>query len=406
MKKQAAFLILLALILSLTACGSGAISEPASTEPPQITVYAYAPSGWSDIGCWAWSSVEGKDAFEQWPGSPMEKVDKWHTIQVPGWIDHVIINADGGSVQTEDLPVEKGKDVWVVVKASGEATVTYEEPEIVPKEMVFFDSYNDKLPHIPAPESFLDVVMDGSGRAPSLSVHSFQYASESKGADIPALVESYTEYLAEYDVQATKLGGNSYGLYQQDVMIGRVDYGEIWLSVDLASQAYHKVANVAQKIGLNETAVSPSAEFTPKEIHAGKQVSAEDAFFKTTITCRDENKYFVWLTGDLHNLTENTVELQYNYYVYFIFDGFADYKAEVVATPMITRGNTWEHTWYAEIPKALLEECESLKVRVAFADQFDQISIDMEQTMLLKDSTLLCDIELDWALLNALKSFS
>lgn len=61
----------------------------------------------------------------------------WYTIEVPGWINSVIINANEGSVQTADLSVEVGKDVWIVVSDAENATVSYEEPagsEIVAAE--------------------------------------------------------------------------------------------------------------------------------------------------------------------------------------------------------------------------------------------------------------------------------
>ena len=55
--------------------------------------------------------------------------DGWYIISVPSWINYVIINANNGSAQTADLPVESGKDVWVVVTDSGgQAQVYYQEP--------------------------------------------------------------------------------------------------------------------------------------------------------------------------------------------------------------------------------------------------------------------------------------
>ena len=40
----------------------------------------------------------------------------------------MIINANEGSVQTTDLSVETGKDIWVVVTDAESAQVFYEEP--------------------------------------------------------------------------------------------------------------------------------------------------------------------------------------------------------------------------------------------------------------------------------------
>ena len=58
----------------------------------------------------------------------LTKDGDWYSIQVPGWINSVIINANEGSVQTTDLSVETGKDIWVVVTDAESAQVFYEEP--------------------------------------------------------------------------------------------------------------------------------------------------------------------------------------------------------------------------------------------------------------------------------------
>ena len=52
----------------------------------------------------------------------------WYTIQVPGWINSVIINGNEGTVQTTDLSVEAGKSIWIVVTDAENAVVSYEEP--------------------------------------------------------------------------------------------------------------------------------------------------------------------------------------------------------------------------------------------------------------------------------------
>ena len=99
----------------------------ASAEVTEVTVYAQVPNGWYGPGCWVWSS-EGVDAFDAWPGEPMTLQGDWYAITVPAWIDYVIINANDGTAQTADLPVTAGKDVWVIVSASGDAQVFYENP--------------------------------------------------------------------------------------------------------------------------------------------------------------------------------------------------------------------------------------------------------------------------------------
>lgn len=97
-----------------------------------ITVHAQVPADWADPCCWAWSAPDGTNAFTAWPGEALTLDGDWYTIQVPGWINSVIINGNAGSVQTTDLSVEAGKDIWIVVTDPENAAVTYEEPAAAP----------------------------------------------------------------------------------------------------------------------------------------------------------------------------------------------------------------------------------------------------------------------------------
>ena len=97
---------------------------------PNITVHAQVPADWSAPNCWAWSAPDGTNAFSAWPGDALTQDGNWYTIEVPGWINSVIINGNEGTVQTADLSVEAGKDIWVVVADPENAAVSYEEPII------------------------------------------------------------------------------------------------------------------------------------------------------------------------------------------------------------------------------------------------------------------------------------
>lgn len=103
-----------------------------------ITVHAQVPADWTAPCCWAWSAPDGTNAFTAWPGEALTQDGDWYTIEAPGWINSVIINGNDGSVQTTDLSVEAGKDIWVVVTDPENAAVTYEEPaaEAAPPETV------------------------------------------------------------------------------------------------------------------------------------------------------------------------------------------------------------------------------------------------------------------------------
>ena len=109
-----------------------------------VTVYAQVPDDWAEPCCWAWSAPDGTNAFASWPGEALTRDGDWYVVEVPGWINSVIINGNAGSVQTGDLSVEAGKDIWVVVTDPENAVVSYEAPEAAPAET--------EAPEIPAAE--------------------------------------------------------------------------------------------------------------------------------------------------------------------------------------------------------------------------------------------------------------
>ena len=105
-----------------------AYEDPEQADVPDITIHAQVPADWAEPCCWAWSAPDGTNAYAAWPGEAMAEEDGWYTVQAPGWINSVIINGNEGSVQTADLSVESGVDVWVVVTDAENASVTYEAP--------------------------------------------------------------------------------------------------------------------------------------------------------------------------------------------------------------------------------------------------------------------------------------
>ncbi len=111
-----------------------------------ITVYAKVPADWAAPCCWAWSAPDGTNAFTSWPGEALTQDGDWYAIEVPGWINSVIINANEGTVQTSDLAVDAGKDVWIVVTDAENATVSYEEPAAEVTEPVTEPSEEDTQP--------------------------------------------------------------------------------------------------------------------------------------------------------------------------------------------------------------------------------------------------------------------
>ena len=108
--------------------------DPDKAAVGNITVYVSAPSDWTNPCLWAWSAPDGTNVFTTWPGEELTQgEDGWLSKEVPGWVNSVIVNGNEGTVQTTDISVETGKDLWIVVKGPEDYEVFYEKPEIETK---------------------------------------------------------------------------------------------------------------------------------------------------------------------------------------------------------------------------------------------------------------------------------
>lgn len=118
------------MLLMLTALWS--MTAMAATDTDRNAFYVQVPADWESPCVWAWDS-DGNNAFEAWPGEEMEadpENEGWYYIWLPSFANHVIVNANDGSVQTTDISVESGKDIWLVINGPEDYTVSYEEPEL------------------------------------------------------------------------------------------------------------------------------------------------------------------------------------------------------------------------------------------------------------------------------------
>lgn len=105
--------------------------DPAQKEIDNIIVRVMVPADWDTPNLWAWSAPDGTNVFSTWPGEPLEEDENgWLKKEIPGWVNSLIVNGNEGSIQTSDISVETGKDVWLVVKGPEEAEVYYEEPQV------------------------------------------------------------------------------------------------------------------------------------------------------------------------------------------------------------------------------------------------------------------------------------
>jgi len=96
---------------------------------PRFVINARVPDGWDDVNIWAWVHPEGINAFETWPGTQMRSIGDWHSARVPYWVNSIIINANAGEVQTEDLTIEAA-ELWVVIEDDLTAEVHYDNPDL------------------------------------------------------------------------------------------------------------------------------------------------------------------------------------------------------------------------------------------------------------------------------------
>lgn len=111
------------------------ISYDAQTtgDTPEYTekflIHAKVDDSWENPNLWAWSAPDGTNAFEAWPGKAMTAgEDGWYTAKAPTWVNSIIINANNGDVQTEDLSIDPA-EIWVTVAEDGTADFSYTDPD-------------------------------------------------------------------------------------------------------------------------------------------------------------------------------------------------------------------------------------------------------------------------------------
>lgn len=109
-------------------------NNPDAEEVANITVHVLVPSDWEAPNLWAWSAPDGTNAFTAWPGEALEDNEGWMTKEVSGWVNSIIVNGSAGTVQTSDIAIDTGKDVWLVVTDKDTYEVFYEQPQITGNE--------------------------------------------------------------------------------------------------------------------------------------------------------------------------------------------------------------------------------------------------------------------------------
>lgn len=97
-----------------------------AVEETRVAINVQVPEDWTNPCVWAWDT-DGNNAFSAWPGGEMEanpSNDGWYYIWLPNWATHVIVNANEGSVQTDELILD-GTNAWITITADG-AEISYD----------------------------------------------------------------------------------------------------------------------------------------------------------------------------------------------------------------------------------------------------------------------------------------
>lgn len=101
---------------------------------PKFKVHVKIPDNWALPCIWAWSHPDGTNAYANWPGEELIENGEWYEMDVPTFVNRIIISGNLGDVQTLDLEIE-ANELWIVVGSANEegkytATVTYEVPDL------------------------------------------------------------------------------------------------------------------------------------------------------------------------------------------------------------------------------------------------------------------------------------
>ncbi len=108
---------------------SGCTFVPVVEEAETVNVYVQVPADWADPCLWAWiEGVDNSNVFDAWPGEALTLEGDWYVVSIPNDTNSVIVNANAGAVQTGNLTIETGKDVYIVVTAADNVAISYTEP--------------------------------------------------------------------------------------------------------------------------------------------------------------------------------------------------------------------------------------------------------------------------------------
>ncbi len=135
-------------------------TDPMQEDIADVSVNVMVPEEWESACLWAWSAPDGTNVYTTWPGEPLlEGEEGWLTLEIPGWVNSIIVNANEGTIQTSDISVDTGKNIWVVVKDAEDYEVYYEAPEIATEEVSEVEEVEDVVEVTEVEESSNSIII-------------------------------------------------------------------------------------------------------------------------------------------------------------------------------------------------------------------------------------------------------
>ena len=111
------------------------IPSPPDYEYETYTVYARVPTDWSEPRIWCWDNNAASPPSQgSWPGNLIMTQNNtgWYCAEVPVGYNNLLINANGGGVQTMDLVIQPTEEVWIdAYYGPNDTFVSYQAPDSI-----------------------------------------------------------------------------------------------------------------------------------------------------------------------------------------------------------------------------------------------------------------------------------
>ena len=109
---------------------TGAAPDSGNTDTGKmVNLIVTMPADWTYPYLWAWNDA-GNNVYAKWPGEAMDIQENGTVTKlIPDWVTGLKISANGGAIQTDDILIESGVDVYITIYAKDDMIGEYKEVE-------------------------------------------------------------------------------------------------------------------------------------------------------------------------------------------------------------------------------------------------------------------------------------